>query len=468
MSDQDALEVLQAAVRRAAMPAQPPAGPDPQPGRAAAPNVRPPIVPMPLVPLPGPGPSGAYVPGGDRDPDTSFSKAPADNDIFFKEWLKSDAFYTNLYLRNINLPPMTGSWDDPLIPSMAYFASLGRRLVLNRQARMEDSIIRATTCAELLGPALPETFFLPTEAARSMLIRAVRELLAHMRLSVMSRGNRENYHEFMELHPTLAGTPLPDDYDMYETDPQIAMRLLGCIAAGALSIYSVSGVSIITHIIVAVCKRGIVSQEFLEKISTGIRDDLSLDVILDEATIALFFKQFGKNIDENSVGAILTRWGSRLPGGAMRLSLTIQQTSGSGLTSLKTIGKAITSFPDFPWWHICALFPGEWNSFRIAVAKVGTNAYYGFSKDLMEVRSTKYKSLAWIAKELLAKIGGDRRIGAYKGWPSRIAHQPTVDGLIADYEARRGAAAINQHDPRLVADTKAVVDLVEANAAMYT
>lgn len=51
------------------------------------------------------------------------------------------------------------------------------------------------------------------------------------------------------------------------------------------------------------------------------------------------------------------------------------------------------------------------------------------------MKSTLYKSLSYIAKELLIKVGGQQSLTQYAGFPVRIADKAGFDVMIADYEA---------------------------------
>lgn len=55
----------------------------------------------------------------------------------------------------------------------------------------------------------------------------------------------------------------------------------------------------------------------------------------------------------------------------------------------------------------------------MALRAVGDNFYYGFKRDLGAARSTQYKILGYVARELLIKINGEITLRRYN---SKISH----------------------------------------------
>ncbi|KAG5871292.1 hypothetical protein JTB14_030414 [Gonioctena quinquepunctata] len=118
------------------------------------------------------------------------------------------------------------------------------------------------------------------------------------------------------------------------------------------------------------------------------------------------------------------------------------------------IREAIKDYTDFDWGYISLCFPQEWARFETAVRTVGGNQYYGFRKELGDAKSTNFKSLAWVAKELLIKAGGKTSLSRYSGWVGLIAHQNAITDRIDAY-VRGKAEAI----------TPEMVDARRENAA---
>lgn len=53
---------------------------------------------------------------------------------------------------------------------------------------------------------------------------------------------------------------------------------------------------------------------------------------------------------------------------------------------------------------------------------------------LGKVKSTNYKSLTYVSKELLVKVGGETSLRGYAGFVASVAYKAMVDGLIARFE----------------------------------
>ncbi|KAG5870157.1 hypothetical protein JTB14_032449 [Gonioctena quinquepunctata] len=229
------------------------------------------------------------------------------------------------------------------------------------------------------------------------------------------------------------------EIEQYALTPEDAMAILYYMASKALNRSLITGVQVISTIVVAVVKRGTVSQQFLQKVSEGIKDDLNKVVTFNEEVIRLTYINYGQQINDVNIQVVFARWKSQIPAGALRLGLVVSQAAGGGLTAYLTIREAIKEYKDFDWGYISLCFPQEWAGFETAVQTVGGNQYYGFRKDLGDAKSTHFKSLAWVAKELLIKAGGKTSLSRYSGWVGLIAHQNAITDKIDAYV--RGLAA---------------------------
>jgi hypothetical protein len=50
-----------------------------------------------------------------------------------------------------------------------------------------------------------------------------------------------------------------------------------------------------------------------------------------------------------------------------------------------------------------------------AKAAIGTNPYYGFDRNIAAAKSTGYKTIAWVAKELLVRLSSETALTRYQG-----------------------------------------------------
>lgn len=71
-------------------------------------------------------------------------------------------------------------------------------------------------------------------------------------------------------------------------------------------------------------------------------------------------------------------------------------------------------------------FPEERQKVEDAIIAVDGNKYYGYRKDSGPARFTKFKSIAYVAKELYIKVGGKDSLRMYGGWANRIAFKAEI------------------------------------------
>lgn len=383
---------------------------------------------------------------------------PCDNIHYFNRWVQANPLYQGLFISNLNIHPFSGNWDEAIVPSMIYIANYGKALVLG-QENPRPGEINVVSMAEAMGPALPGHLFLPGAQSGPFMIRAVQAVMYSENLDRISIATRDGYIQYIAYggepnalkdfvlegdervrRPTLYG--LADDADWPEAPAAnmtlaAAIRVLYYIAVTALRLYQRSGLNIICNVLVSVARRGMVSEGFINKVINGVRDGLGKTVSLNSDDIRTFYVTFGQGVNDTNIQEIVNRWIGFLPEAAMRITLTLQQISGSGITAFVIVGKAICKYRDFSWAEISLLFPDEWRNYAQAVEAVGGNVYYGFRRDLGPAKSTLFKSLAFIAKELLIRVGGYGSLRAYMGWTNRIPEQARVDMMIADYEEHR-------------------------------
>jgi len=188
----------------------------------------------------------------------------------------------------------------------------------------------------------------------------------------------------------------------------------------------------VSHII-STCKKGNVSSEFILKVITAINNDMELGISLSADFITFIRHVYGDYCNEFTAENILNRWKSLLPSkSSLRLRLTTEQAKCGGVTVAATVMKAIETYSDFDWIKIFSLFPSEAAVVAHAIQKIKENPFVGFSRNLEEISSTKYKSIGYIAKELLIKgnLPDTRSLSAYRGWPSTIPYKKMIDEMI--------------------------------------
>ncbi len=86
------------------------------------------------------------------------------------------------------------------------------------------------------------------------------------------------------------------------------------------------------------------------------------------------------------------------------------------------------------------MFPGEVSAASDALEAINNNPYYGFSANLEDVKSTRYKSLTWVAKELLIRLKGEATLRDYAGFADSIPFKAEVSDLIEEFTRRKAQA----------------------------
>ncbi|QMP82283.1 nucleocapsid protein [dermapteran chu-related virus 142] len=214
-------------------------------------------------------------------------------------------------------------------------------------------------------------------------------------------------------------------------------------------------------------KRGTVTDAKLDRIIEQIQLETDTALITEDRVIAMIYASLGSYIDENNARLIFEEWSRNCTGLSLRMQITLQQSSGSGLTTYSAIRQAVYLFGDFPWGRVMGLLPIEIKNFQRALDVISDNMYFGFSKRMSEYGSTKYKSLGYVAKELLKALGGPdfANLARANCWTRNPLHKALLDDLINAYVHRDAAqhpAASNEDVDLFKAMVKATFAAEEA------
>lgn len=250
-----------------------------------------------------------------------------------------------------------------------------------------------------------------------------------------------------------------------------ATTILHHLAEQSLPAFRIGGVSMIVHVYISILKRGTMTEAFTDKIAEGMSNDLgiqNLQIVTDACR--MFYGTFGALVNDTNIGAITDQWTRLLPINALRLSLTIMQACNSGITALIVIGRAIKIFDDFDWGRIVQIFQQEWASVEVAMNDVGNNKWYGFKHNLGRVASTRYKNVAYVAKELLIKVNGEASLRSYGGWTRRAKYQAVLDTMVSDYENAKTESVLRGVEIPAIVQHELIVrlrDLIEGADEVY-
>jgi len=201
---------------------------------------------------------------------------------------------------------------------------------------------------------------------------------------------------------------------------------------------------------IAVGKRGTVTTNKLTAINQAVSTETNLDINVTEDQVKALGTALCTYVTEVNAQQVMTTLAQNMTGYSLRLQLTVQQTLRAGMTQYWAIIEAFAAFPTFEWGEASRYIPVDFQRFNIAVGLVQGNQYYGFRRDLGDAAHTKYKSLAWLAVQLLirykgAEYGSLRQYRGVTRTPDRQAElQALIDGFVppADDHPMPGVGAI--------------------------
>lgn len=220
------------------------------------------------------------------------------------------------------------------------------------------------------------------------------------------------------------------------------------VATYAQSNVKISGlVSVFAMSLIAYAKRGNATEHLLGRVTDSIREDTQKNVVLDINTIKMFYNMYANELTEHTAEDFFEGLEAMLPHGCQALVNLVTQTAYTGVTAAVTIKEALITHPNFNWDLIADLFPTEMTTAGQAVAELTENKYIGFKSNLGDIASTKYKNVAWVAKELMIRISGKGSLKAYGGWIRIPAHQARLETLIETYVAARAEEEVQENAP---------------------
>ncbi|AJG39059.1 putative nucleoprotein [Tacheng Tick Virus 5] len=186
---------------------------------------------------------------------------------------------------------------------------------------------------------------------------------------------------------------------------------------------------------ISMAKRGTITPDKLNKITEELAETLGISMELEASSIRLAFKTVGGKVPDNKIQPVFEHLSALVADISLRMKITLDQAVGTGLTALSTIKRAREKFPNFPWGRAARLLNTDFQRAAAAAREVQGDAYYGFRKTLGPVRSTLYRSLAWLCKELLVKYGGPEHgpLARYQGWNNNPEHKHVLIQMIDEF-----------------------------------
>lgn len=359
---------------------------------------------------------------------------PANNQAQWQHAFGRDEKYEAFRLKNLHHGVFDGEWNDAeLLTIVAAYA----RIRAHRENARTRYSVSVYAIGEAIMDCLPDAYYLDQAAARAEFVRDIASLFPlrnsgwiYMDQAVWTAAlaGPLNGLGFQQDLAAAAPDPLPLD---------AAYKFLLWVTPLLSS--KTRRAEIILWMLVAMVKQGNISDRFANKVLEAFSSEVGINVSLPQDGIKKVWDVYGPFIDEITAPAVFQRWLPFVPQNALRVRLTIMQASGEGLTAFSTIMKAMRAHPRFNWTRISQLYSDEWSCFQQAVMAVGSNTFYGYKKELGCVRSTLYKNMGYVAKELLYKVSGDAPINMYAGWTRSPAYRTVVDEMVAQYEIARAA-----------------------------
>lgn len=193
------------------------------------------------------------------------------------------------------------------------------------------------------------------------------------------------------------------------------------------------GLFIITNLIIAICKQGTISGQFIEKVRTALKQDLGSDITITTSLVGGIWGAYGQYITDKNVGPLMNHFLNNIMAEAVRLRVTIDQAKYQGLTMFQTIGRAMLKYPNLAWHMLENIIPQEFINYKTALTAVGDNPYYGYSTSLELVKAANFRNLGYLAKELLVKLNNEGHLNYNKVFEASPDKARIIDKVVARY-----------------------------------
>lgn len=369
---------------------------------------------------------------------------PGSNARFVGTFMHEDPMLSQFVVASCNAGLFAGEIRHPLASVMVQLLTYCRYLMEDTFARgnvERQAQFQSYAMAELMGVHIPAERRCNQADARDIIVNAVNFGL--------------NEEAFLDELGDDWFNPLIGPWDHFD-DVEVTniQEALAILVAWASTIETskkwLSNMNLFLNVITALSKRGNVSEDAQTKIQEGVGEDLGTrHVYVNPASCQRYFKSFGKWINADNAQALFAHYRALVPEWSMRMSLTIQQAAGAGLTVYFIIVRAMTMNPDFNWPRVYKLLTGECAAYRVAANLVQNNEFYGFSQDLGLARSTNYPSLGYVCQQLCIKANGDNRLGRYGGLKTGIKVKDALDAMVEAYVNRKANAAMDEEETAL-------------------
>nr|QKS69556.1 putative nucleoprotein [Erysiphe necator associated negative-stranded RNA virus 4] len=307
----------------------------------------------------------------------------------------------------------------------------------------DSTLIAPAVIAETIAFNLPPDYYLSAAQAPEYVRHVIQHGLSNVYWNALTGMSTEIWNAIPA--PNLPAynnrTGLPGQWPFTAAqigglDVTQCYRVLTLLATHSATITRSDELKAVVSYIVALCKMGTFTQGYLDKITNGLQNDLSVEIQLDGEIITRCWNTYGIQIPQAAIRNVFESMLQLIPQYAMRLRLTISQTVGTGLTGFMICVRGMVKNPDFTWELLRRIMPDAFENFSNAVIAVNDDPYYGYNRDLGAAKSTLYKDLVYVCIMLLVTVQGERTLVRYGGRPRSCRQKALVDDMIKQYADR--------------------------------
>lgn len=254
--------------------------------------------------------------------------------------------------------------------------------------------------------------------------------------------------KFRTLVQTMqAGQGVPAAERVAENASLAVCKTAFLVAAEEVHTRTLGSLSAFVTSLVAYTKKGNISDNLVTRLTDNIKDSTQKTVVIDAELVRVFYNQYARGLNETTAHQLFTAIQQILPTNCQAIVNLVTRTSNTGMTAALTVQEAMQEHPNFPWRSLADLFPSEIVTVETAIRAVDNNPYIGFKTSLGEIDSTKYKNVAWVAKELLIRLNGKNSLKMYKGWTRLPANAPKLEAMLNAYIVAASEAEVPENAP---------------------
>lgn len=300
-----------------------------------------------------------------------------------------------------------------------------------KNKKRSEADVKLGFIMELMARHLPSDLIHKQNEAINILIDTTKELLTN-NIGIYAQDSQIVIGDVTYTLPLSAEAPLLPTITTLDSCFAILSLLRQLVKATYRSYLKDTVIEFYCSIV----NRGNMTDNKIERLTTNLEAQTGRVIALDTGRVRLYYTHTWKHLNPNNVKTILREWKANISDEAV-CKLISQQAGFVGMTPLITVGRAILNFPDFRWDDLEKVFPGEQAAWKAAMDVVKGNACYRFLMNMGIASSRHYNNLAYVAKELLIRSGGNDSLKSYIGWFRTCKAHKSVIALIEGYIAGR-------------------------------